>query len=49
MMEFLQVNAPPLVISLVADADANVGSLIALAPQLRDALEPLRAEVAKMF
>mmetsp|Transcript_25078 Transcript_25078/g.63302 ORF Transcript_25078/g.63302 Transcript_25078/m.63302 type:complete len:124 (-) Transcript_25078:140-511(-) len=44
----VQVNDPPLVISLVADIDSNVGSLVALAPKLRDALAPLREALARV-
>lgn len=44
----VQLNDSPLVISLVADADANLGAIMALAPKLRDALSPLRDAVSQV-
>lgn len=41
-MTLVQVDACPLVVSLMALPDANVGTLMALVPQLQRALEPIR-------
>jgi len=38
----VQLDVCPLVVSLVAASDANVGALLDLAPQLKTALEPVR-------
>lgn len=38
----VQLDVCPLVVSLVGAADANVGALLDLAPQLKSALEPVR-------
>jgi hypothetical protein len=41
----LHVNDQPLVLTLVAAQSAQVGALLALAAQLRDALAPLKKSV----
>lgn len=41
----MHVSCAPLVLTLLADSDANVGLLLDAAPALADAVEPLRAAV----
>lgn len=44
----VQINDAPLVISLVADVDANLGVIMAIAPKLQEALAPLRSAVMQI-
>jgi hypothetical protein len=48
VLHVLQVNDSPLIISFLADADANVGAMLALAPQLRGSLRVLREAISKL-
>jgi len=41
----VHVNALPLVVSMIAEPDANVGLLLAIAPDIRAAIEPLRLQI----
>lgn len=44
----VQINDAPLVISIVADVDANLGVIMAIASKLQEALAPLRDAVMQM-
>eukprot|EP00029_Vermamoeba_vermiformis_P008998 TRINITY_DN4356_c0_g1_i1.p1 TRINITY_DN4356_c0_g1~~TRINITY_DN4356_c0_g1_i1.p1 ORF type:complete len:135 (-),score=30.74 TRINITY_DN4356_c0_g1_i1:15-419(-) len=42
---FVHINHTPLIITLLAEPDANCGVLLSLADELKGALEPLRTSI----
>eukprot|EP01102_Stenamoeba_stenopodia_P022967 TRINITY_DN9768_c0_g2_i1.p1 TRINITY_DN9768_c0_g2~~TRINITY_DN9768_c0_g2_i1.p1 ORF type:complete len:131 (+),score=23.53 TRINITY_DN9768_c0_g2_i1:154-546(+) len=44
----VHINHLPVVVSLVGDSDVNIGAILALAPEIRSSLDPLKATLVNL-